>query len=282
MTDTIYRKIVVPLDGSPLAEVALPYAEEIAGKIGSEIVLLSVLPAEEPDEYHHHYAYMEKVVDITMRQVKKYTRDNGHRECAVCTASRVGNPAEGILDYINKGSSCLVVMATHGRSGVSRWAIGSVADKVVRSTTWQPMLLIRAKGAHPDMRAKRILKKALLPMDGSVESEAVMPMVTALAISLQMEITLLRVVPKMNHTLAEVESYLQGWCQRLAEKGITSRYEIRAGSPADHIIDLADESACDLVAMSTHSQTMGSLWPLGSVAQKVLLGGNTPLLLVRV
>ena len=56
---------------------------------------------------------------------------------------------------------------------------------------------------------------------------------------------------------------------------------MRAGAPADIIIDLADESACDLVAMSTHSQAIGSLWPLGSVAQKVLLGGNTPLLLVR-
>ncbi len=281
MNDTMYKKIVVPLDGSPLAEVALPYAEEIAGKIGSEMVLLSVLPAEEPDEYHSHYTYMEKVVDLTMHQIKKYTQDNGNGDCAVYTATRVGNPAEGILDYIDKGCLCLVVMATHGRSGVSRWAIGSVADKVVRSTTHQPILLIRAKGAHPDIRAKRIFKKALLPLDGSPESEAVMPMITTIAASLQMEVTLLRVVPKMNHSLASVESYLQDWCRRLEEKGIASRYEVRAGAPADNIIDLADESACDLVAMSTHGHAVGNLWPIGSVAQKVLLGGNTPLLLVR-
>jgi nucleotide-binding universal stress UspA family protein len=281
MNNTTYTKIVVPLDGSPLAEVALPYAEEIAGKIGSEMVLLSVLSSEEPEEFRNHYTYMEKIVDMTMHQVKKYSDGNGNGDCAVCTATRVGNPAQGILDYVDKGHLCLVVMATHGRSGISRWAIGSVADKVVRSTTRQPLLLIRAKGAHPDVRAKRIFKKALLPLDGSTESEAVMPVITTVAASLQMEITLLRVLPRTDRSLASVENYLQEWCQRLAEKGITSRYEVRIGAPADHIIDLADESACDLVAMSTHGHAIGNLWPLGSVAQKVLLGGTTPLLLVR-
>ncbi|MGD0794793.1 MAG: universal stress protein [Dehalococcoidales bacterium] len=277
--DDVYKKVVVPLDGSPLAEVALPYAEELAGKIGSEMVLLSVLPSDEPEEYHTLNSYMEKTLDITMRQVKKYTE--GTRDCTICTATRVGNPAEGILDYVDKGHLCLVVMATHGRSGISRWAIGSVADKVVRSTTRQPLLLIRAKGAHPDIRAKRIFKKALLPLDGTVESEAVMPVLTTIAASLHMEIILLRALPRMNHSLAEVENYLQSWCRKLEEAGISSRYEVRIGSPADLIIDLADEAACDVVAMATHAHGAGSLWPLGSVAQKVLLAGNTPLLLIR-
>jgi nucleotide-binding universal stress UspA family protein len=279
VNDTTYKKIVVPLDGSPLAEVALPYAEELAGKTNSEMVLLSVLPSEELEEYQNHYGYMEKLVDMTMHQVKKYSE--GHGDCTVCTATRVGNPAEGILDFVDRGHMCLVVMATHGRSGLSRWAIGSVADKVVRSTTRQPLLLIRAKGAHPDIRAKRIFKKALLPLDGSPESEAVLPVITTFAASLHMELILLRVLPKINSSLASVEDYLQQKCQQLEKKGIPSRYEVRIGAPADHIIDLADESVCDVVAMSTHGRAIGNLWPLGSIAQKVLLGGNTPLLLVR-
>jgi nucleotide-binding universal stress UspA family protein len=286
MNNTMYKKVVVPLDGSPLAEVALPYAEEIAGKIGSEMVLFTVLSSEEPEEYQNHYTYTEKVVDLTLRQVKKYSEGNGNGGhgnggCTVCTATRIGNPAEGILDYIDKGHLCLVVMATHGRSGIGRWAVGSVADKVVRSTTRQPLLLIRARGAYADVRAKRILKKALLPLDGSTESEAMMPFIATFAASLKMEITLLRVIPRTNHTLASIEDYLQKWCRWLEEKGITARYEVRIGAPADHIIDLADELACDLVAMSTHGHAAGNFWPLGSVTQKVLLGGNTPLLLVR-
>ena len=279
MNDTMYKKIVVPLDGSPLAEVALPYAEELAGRIGSEMVLLSVLSSEDIEECQNHYSYMEKIVDMTMHEVKKYA--DGHGDCAVCTATRVGNPAQGILDYVDRGHLCLIVMATHGRSGLSRLAIGSVADKVVRSSTRQPLLLIRARGAHADIRAKRIFKKALLPLDGSPESEAILPVITTLAAGLHMELILLKVVPESNSSLASVEHYLQNWCQQFEDKGIPARYKIRIGAPADQIIDLADESACDIVAMATHGHAIGNLWPLGSIAQKVLLEGNTPLLLVR-
>jgi nucleotide-binding universal stress UspA family protein len=172
-------------------------------------------------------------------------------------------------------------MATLGRSGLTRWAIGSVADKVVRSSSRQPLLLIRARGAHADIRAKRIFTKALLPLDGSPESEAVLPVITTLASGLHMELILLRVVPKSDGLLTSVEQYLQNWCRQFEDKGIAARYKIRIGSPADQIIDLADESACDVVAMSTHGHAIGNLWPLGSIAQKVLLEGNTPLLLVR-
>jgi nucleotide-binding universal stress UspA family protein len=277
----LYKKIVVPLDGSPLAEVALPYAEEIAGKMGSEIVLLTVLPSEEPEEYQHHHLYTKKIVDLTKRQVEKYLKNPESKTVKIGTATRVGNPAEGILDYVNKGYLCLIVMATHGRSGVSRWAVGSVADKVVRATTRQPLLLIRAKGSHPDVRAKRILKKALVPLDGSTASETVIPYISEAARNLHMEITLIKVISRTNNSLASAEAYLQDWCKRLKEKGVSAGYEVRIGAAADQIIDFADETASDLVAMSTRGQTAINLWSLGSVAQKVLMGGNTPLLLVR-
>jgi nucleotide-binding universal stress UspA family protein len=277
----LYKKIVVPLDGSPLAEVALPYAEEIAGKMGSEIVLLTVLASEEPEEYQNHHLYTKKIVDLTKRQVEKYLKNPESKTIKIGTATRVGNPAEGILDYVNKGYLCLIVMATHGRSGISRWAVGSVADKVVRATTRQPLLLIRAKGSHPDVRARRILKKALIPLDGSTASEAVIPYISEAALNLHMEITLLKVIANTNNSFASAETYLHDWCRRLEEKGISAGYEVRIGAAADQIIDLADETASDLVAMSTRGQTAINLWSLGSVAQKVLMGGNTPLLLIR-
>jgi len=277
----MYNRVVVPLDGSPLAEVALPYAEEVAGKMGSEIVLLTVLSSEEPEEYQSHYKYSSEIVETTRRQVEKYLEDTENKTIKVGTATRVGNPAEGILDYVNKGQMSLIVMATHGRSGVGRWAVGSVADKVVRATTRQPLLLIRARGAHPEVRAKRILKKALIPLDGSAESESVILYLSEVAQRLQMELTLLRVISKNNGSFAGVDDYLRGWCRRFEEEGITAGYEVRVGSPAEQIIDLADELASDMVAMATHGQTAVNLWSLGSVAQKVLLGGNTPLLLIR-
>jgi len=274
-------KVIIPLDGSPLAEVALPYAEEIAGKMESEVILLTVISSEETEDYHTHYTYMSKMADITQCQIRKYLKEPEKTTIKVGTATRVGNPAEGILDYVNKGHKCLVVMATHGHSGISRWAMGSVADKVVRADMKQPLLLIRAKGAHPDVRARRIFKKALVPLDGSEESETVIPYISEVALNLQMELTLIRVIPKTNHILASTEAYLQNWCQQIKKTGVSAKYEVRVGAPADQIIDLADDSASDIVAMSTHGQTAVNLWSLGSVAQKVLLGGNTPLLLIK-
>ena len=281
MAHRMFEKVVVPLDGSSLAEVALPYAEELAGKMGAEVVLLSVLASEEAQEYQKHQAYAGRIAEVTKRHAEKYLDRSLGREIKVSTVTRAGEPAAGILDYIGNGSLKMIVMATHGRSGLSRWAVGSVADKVVRSTNRQLLMLIRAKGAYPDVRAKRILKKALVPLDGSPRSEAVIPHVVEMARSLRMELTLLQAVPKTNHVRAEVEDYLQGWCVRLADKGISAEYQVRVGLAADAIIDLADELAMDVVAMSTHGQNAISLWPLGSVAQKVLLGGDTPLLLVR-
>ena len=277
----MHEKVIVPLDGSPLAEVALPYAEEIAGKMGSNVILFTVLPSEDAEEQQSHETYITKMVNVTKRHMAKYREKSKSAEIRVGTATRIGNPAEGILDYAHAAHPCLIVMATHGRSGIGRWAVGSVADKVVRSTMRQPLLLIRAKGSHSDIRAKRILKKVLVPLDGSKESEAVLPYISDVASQLQMEIVLLRVLPKMNNTYATTETYLQELCNQLTENGISAGYVIRIGAAADQIIDLADEIASDMVAMTTHGQTAVNIWTLGSVAQKVLLGGNTPLLLIK-
>ena len=277
----MYNKVIVPLDCSPLAEVALPYAEEIAGKMGSDIVLLTVLSTEDQKEYQDYLTYSKKILNATKHQVKKYLKDPQKLDINIHSATRTGNPAEGILEYAEKGYPSLIVMATHGRSGLSRWAVGSIADKVIRSTSKQPLLLVRAKGSHPDVRAKRILKTALVPMDGSSVSEAVIPYISEIARHLDMELTLLRIIPRTETNFADVETYLRTWCQRLTEQGVSAGYEVGTGSPAEKIIDYADESATDLIAMTTRGQTTINMWSLGSVAQKIMLGGNSPLFLVK-
>ena len=185
------------------------------------------------------------------------------------------------MEYVSKGTAELIVMATHGRSGIGRWAVGSVADKVARATPKQPLVLVRAKGTRSDVREKRILKKALVPLDGSERSEVVIPYITEIASRLEMELTFLQVVPKTNHIYADTEAYLQSVCSKLENEGITANYQARVGAAADVIIDLACEFAIDLVAMSTRGKSSLNLWSLGSVTQKVLLGGDTPLMLVR-
>ena len=183
--------------------------------------------------------------------------------------------------YSTAGGLKLIVMATHGRSGMSRWAVGSVADKVVRAASRQPVMLIRAKKTRSDLREKRVLKRVLVPLDGSLGSRSVIPYISELASRLDMELTLIQVVQRNNHGYANAEAYLQNERTKLQVQGITTVCDVRVGNPADVIIELADELSVDLVAMSTRGQTGAKLWSLGSVAQKILLGGSTPLLLVK-
>lgn len=152
----MYEKILVPLDGSELAESVLPHVETIArGCSVVEIVLLRVceapsILADYPEgrdkSWEKHVERMttnaRQQCNIYLGDVEKQLRDRGF---SVRTESRLGKPAEEIIDFANKNKVDLIIMASHGRSGVSRWAYGSEADKVLRSSC-MPVLLIKVPG----------------------------------------------------------------------------------------------------------------------------------------
>ncbi len=297
----MYEKILVPLDGSELAEVALPYAEELVGKLGSEVTLLHVCESAEAQYHHMHQLYMQKMVAATKRGVKKYFEKLDDKTITVRSSILSGHPAEQIVDFAEKQHIDLIIIATHGWSGIRRWVLGSVTDKVVQATK-RPVALIRAKGVHHHTFAEGTLKKTLIPLDGSKEGEAVIPYVEELASRLKGEVVLLHVVPspspvyavvpgetvQIPYTQAEVEllkadagSYLEKIANAFKEKHIEVKFEVKSGNTGNEIIKLADEVQADLVAMSTHGRSGFTRWALGSTADKVLNAGNTPLLLVR-
>jgi nucleotide-binding universal stress UspA family protein len=296
----MYEKILVPLDGSELAEVALPYAEELAGRLGSEVVLVHVCESAQEQYHHMHQLYIEKMVAATKRGAKKYLEKPGAQAITVRSAILDGHPAEQIVDFADEQGIDLIVIATHGWSGIRRWVLGSVADKVVRAAN-KPVALIRAKGVHHHELEKGMMSKILVPLDGSKESEAVIPYVEELGSRIKGELTLLHVVPpaspvyaipgetaQLPYTQAEVEllkadagSYLEKVANALKDKHIKVGFEVKVGNTGHEIIKLADEVHADLVAMSTHGWSGVTRWALGSTADKVLNGGNTPLLLVR-
>ena len=296
----MYEKILVPLDGSQLAEVALPYAEELAGRLDSEIILIYVSESTENPNYYMYQLYIQQIVEATKHAAEKYHGKPEGKSIKVESAILVGHPAEEIVDYADKEDIGLIVIATHGRSGIKRWALGSVADKVMRSAT-QPVALIRAKGARPDVREKGVLNKALVSLDGSKESEAVIPYIEELASKLEAEIILLHVLERAQHirsgsvedTLipyteeemrplkANAVGYLEKVGNLLKDKGITTSFEVRIGTPTEEIVNLADENSVDLVAIATHGRSGIGRWAFGSVTDRVLHAGNTPLLMVR-
>ena len=302
----MYEKILIPLDGSALAEVALPYAEELAGRLDSEVTLVYVSELTKDPYQHIHQFYLDKMVETTNQGAERYPKKSERRATSVKSVILVGNPAEEIVDYADKADIGLIVMATHGQSGIKRWFLGSVADKVVRATK-RPVALIRAKGARSDVREKGILRKTLVPLDGSTEGEAVIHYVKELASRLNVNVILLQVTA-MGYQTANVQgyydyvslseqqmesakTYARGYLNKvgdlLRQKGITVDIEVRTTvdiksfNTAEEIINFADKIHADMVAMSTHGRSGIGRWVFGNVAERVLHEGTTPLFLVR-
>lgn len=306
----MYKRILVPLDTSKLAEIALPYAEELAVKLGPEVILLHVrTPADAPDKPEHR-AYISKMAGEVEQDIKKSPALLPGEKVKVVSAiagspSIITHPAEEILNYAEKENISLIIMATHGRTGIRRWTLGSTANRVARASKC-PVLLIRA-GA--DVPKSVHLEKILVPLDGSKPGEAVLPYIESMASKLKTQINLLNVVEPPYHyypysdgigyygaagiarvpyTEEEIkplkvvsEKYVKSVNEKLMSEGIKTSYEVRTGSPGEEIIKAEGEMHPDIVAMSTHGHSGFGRWDHGSVADKVLHAGKTPLLLVR-
>jgi len=140
--------MLVPLDGSKLAEVVLVYAKELVGRLDLDVTFLHICSPEEREPAPIHQAYVEWVAETVRRQSKevkeKAVIETGGSAIEAQGALAVGNPAEEIIRYSYENSIDLIMMATHGRSGIGRWAMGSVADKVLRVSK-VPVWLVRAK-----------------------------------------------------------------------------------------------------------------------------------------
>ena len=291
----MFEKILIPMDGSELAELALPYAEEMIGRLGSELTLLHINQGAEDPYSHIYQAYFEKVADNTRRGIERYLRKDEGRAVKLDTIILDGHPAEQIIDYTDSQGIDLIIMATHGRSGIRRWTVGSVADKVIRVTK-QPVLLIRAGSPRPRVLDRGMLKKVLVPLDSSEISEAIIPYVEELAQRLDLELFLLMVqeskyyIPSKNaiypdeyfkSTEEVAKGYLDKVSTQLSLKGISVKSDVLTGAAAEQILVFADQIDADVIAMATHGRSGVSRWALGSVAENVLHEGTLPLLLIR-
>jgi nucleotide-binding universal stress UspA family protein len=155
----LFEKILVPLDGSALAECVLPYVEKLAqGCEVKEITLLRiceapVIPADYPSDvpinWDQHVKeitkYTEKQCDLYLDKIQKELQSVG---VPVKTATFVGRPETDIVEYTKKNNIDMIVMASHGRSGISRIAYGSISERVFR-TACVPIMMIRAPGCVP-------------------------------------------------------------------------------------------------------------------------------------
>lgn len=284
----MWEKILVTLDGSDLAELTLPYAKELAAAFGSEVVLLYVNEPSESQYRHMHQLYIEDVAEQLKGDVKKVT-----------PVVLDGAPAKEIVDYAEKNKVGLVVMSSHGRSGIMPWAAGSVANKVLH-TAKMPLLLVRAARLPKRAQGKPVINRILLPLDGSEVGEAAVPYVQELMSRLGVEVILFGVVPPGKHirtvggldyvlypeqdlkqVKTEAREHLDRVYQQLKGKKGKVRVELKVGDIAREIIDYAKKTRTSLIAISSHGHSGIAKWVFGSIAHKIVQASNVPVLLVR-
>lgn len=285
----MYSKILVPLDGSPLAEQILPYVRSLAATDNIPVELLWVNDVE--------------LAQWPPRSGKEYLRQTTAKYLAALKRidfiEADGKPAEEIVRRAGAEPGCLIAMATHGMSGMRRWLIGSVASKVAQMAQ-NPLLLVRPI-ENADLAAAIELKTIFVPLDGSGLAEKALPHAVALAEGLKLEVQLLRVfaLPSDAYIVAdgvigqgaarfreamqkEADSYLEGKVETLRAEGLAKIIgTAMEGDPPNEIIDLAAKTAKSLIVMSTHGRSGIGRWLLGSVAEKIIQHSRAPVLLIR-
>lgn len=307
----MYRKILVPMDGSKDAEAVLPYAKELAARLEVEVVLLHVVRPEERGFFEPlHRAYVNETVDTIRRQARavqlKVQPDS--TPVQVHGDIVVGYPDEEIPRFADAEAADLILMATDASTGGRRGVLGRVAEKVLRQSRI-PVWLVRAGIPDAIPYDKWPGKTLIVTLDGSELAETVLPHVETLARQRgeTIDVTLVRVCeppPMPSYYSLELSGiplnwgqyvqqeldqckrtaveYLAGIEKRLKDKNISVRSELLTGKASNVIIDYASKNPFSVIIMTTHGRSGLGRLVYGSVADSVLLGVSNPIFLVRI
>ena len=280
----MFTRVIVPLDGSPESAVALPIARVIARVTGAGVTLLQVIA----DQHRRGEA---------TSNLQRMANELAGGELSVNTVVREGSAAEQILDEIKRERAGLVIMRTHGRSGLSRMVLGSVTQRVLSGSAI-PLLVVR-----PGERRLSELHRLLVPVDGSPGGALALGTAMELADSSGAAIHLLEVVVPIP-TLAydgyagqapmyvdstwdedardAARTYVASLEGRLRERGLDATSEVVvAQSVAETIVSRAEELSSDMIVMSSHALTGASRALFGSVADAVVRQAHCPVLVAH-
>lgn len=304
----IFQTIIVPLDGSRLAETAIPMAVTLSQVTGAEMVLLRVLEEMRPiyDAECREVIWvdpanprLELLAPEILEPIVSRLAQQGLPAQAVI---RLGDPRTEIIDEAERHPAPVIVMASHGRGGLSRLLLGSVATRVLQAAPC-PVLIVRARatGQEPEMVT---LKSIAVPLDGSALAEQSLDIATPLARAADATLRLVRVAetyyeivtpppevftaPMAKPTLEmferlenEAEEYLAVIAARFEQESLPVTWEVLSGDPGKELLDYAERERPDLMVITTHGRGGLSRWFYGSIADKVLTASETPVLVIR-
>ena len=296
----MFSKVLIPLDGSERAQLILTYLKPLLLRADARVVLFQ---AAQYPATPGTVAYVPTVdfEPAARHYIDQATAALGAEGVHARGLVRVGPAAACILDAIDDEGASMVALATHGRTGVARWTLGSVAEKVIRSCP-VPVLAFRSFPSERSLSANLVPPQALaperilVPLDGSENSLGVTPFAIALARLFDSRVSLLRVHEAGEHGetprrgppgmqagpapafgAVTVERALR----QFADAGVAAELVETSGDPGTQILRTAHQSGAKLIAIATHGRSGPTRWMLGSVTEKVLRASEVPLLIVR-
>ena len=310
-------RLIVPLDHSNVAESALPLARGLANMLDGTVTLVGVVEA--PRAFAHSTGKRDPSIDVdhqpsrsdyiappspfgrwggwTNRQpstkqvdelaqrtskmesyLKGTAQSFGDRHVEIVV--KLGHPAEEIIDIANHRDNSVIVMASHGRGGLGRALLGSVATRVVQASS-RPVFVVRGTDQASTGTGEVGLSRVLVPVDGSAFSEQALETVRKMFEGKQLKLHFVTAAhdPVFDET-GKAPEYLKWLAEKVADSFADVTWEVGDG-PAGRVINqVAESQNVDLIAMSTHGRSGFDRFVLGSVAERVLHEATRPLLLL--
>ena len=277
----MFNRILVPLDRSLLSECVLPYVRTLAGAWGSTGQLVHAIEADDSAVGQMGEQYLTGAAAGFPSTVR------------VEITVRSGAPADVIIDTADDRADTLIAMSTRGTTGLQRWLLGSVAEKVLRAARCPLLLMHGGRDSLPPTAAA--IDQIILPLDGSPASEVAFDTAVGMARTLTLPLLLVRCVPPVagagegDAPLSEIAAARDEAEAYLSEKTIDASnqgaegvsYRVLWGSPPGELIDLAQRNPTSLTVMSTHGRSGIRRWALGSVTDRVVRHTHQPVLIVR-
>jgi nucleotide-binding universal stress UspA family protein len=298
----MFKRLLVPLDGSHLAEAALPPAVFLAVNLHVPVVLLHVIEKNAPEAIHgeRHLTDPDGARTYLAEIARKFFPPEVKVESHVHT-SEVSNVPKSIVEHIAEFSPDLIIMCSHGEGGLRDFFYGSIAQQVIgRGDT--PVLLIQP--GESENLPSFALRKIIVPLDGNPQHEEGLPLAAQLAQACAARLHLLMVIPTLGTLksqpaatglflpasmramldLAEenAEDYLRSQASKLDLPPTSVTASVSRGDPATAIANVAKVAEADLILLSTHGKAGQDAFWSSSVAPKVSSLTDIPLLLVPV
>lgn len=294
------KRVLIPLDGSELAEKVVPHLVRLVAAERTEILLISALSRAIPAFADLAIPALDEVITLAGSEIEdSVSRVEGQLRQLGFSVSRqylLGLPSDCILQMAEEEHIDLIAMSTHGRTGVGRALLGSVADQVVRHTQ-KPVLLTSSKTVS---RTEPSLQTVLVPLDGTRFAESALPFAQRFAQEQGATLLLLRVIEPPNLSEPELmsgssqsleviqeslvkiaTSYLERIRRRLQLAGVNATQQVEMGQPAFAITQTANSENVDLIVMSTHGRTGIERLVYGSVASQVIHDATCPILFLH-